>query len=712
RNVARLVLGSDFARFGPDETFLQMAPAAFDASTLEIWGPLLHGGRLALFPDEKPTLESLGRALAEHRVTTLWLTAGLFHQMVELALPSLGGLRQLLAGGDALSPQRVREALAGLPATTLVNGYGPTEGTTFSVCHRMTGGSADAGDVRAGVPIGRPIANARALVLAADGEPVPLGAVGELYVGGEGVARGYLARPELTALRFVPDPSPGRAGERLYRTGDRVRFLPDGRLEFLGRLDQQLKVRGFRVEPGEIETALAALPGIAAAAVVARRVGGAASSETLLTAYLVAADGRTLDTGAVALALRRQLPEPMVPTAWKVLPALPLTENGKVDRRALSDIAADSAPAGRRAPATPAEERLTALWADLLGRPDASPDDGFFELGGHSRLATRALARVRADFAVELPLSALFEDPTPAALARRIEGARRSAEPPLVPTDRTRALPLSFGQERLWLLDRLYPGPLYHVPLVLRLRGPLDAAAWERSVARLRDRHEVLRTRYPSEGGRPEQVVDPAGPWQGARIDLSALPAFRRDGEAERVSVPFFQQPFDLASGPVMRTALQRLAADEHRALVSLHHIATDGWSSGVLAADLLHLYRAEATGEPAGLPALPVQFADFAAWQRERLTDEALAPQLDYWRHQLAGASVLELPADRPRPESEDPRGAALSFRLPSALAEALRATAQAAQATLFMTVLAGFSALLGRLARSREVVLGTVAA
>jgi aspartate racemase len=420
RNVVRLVFGSGFARFGPEEVFLQLAPISFDASTLELWGPLLHGGRLALFPPERPSLESLGEALAWYGVTTLWLTAGLFHQMVEGNPDGLRPLSQLLAGGDVLSPAHVRRALEALPGLTLINGYGPTEGTTFTCCHPMT----DPREVGASVPIGRPIGNARVYVVDAELRPLPAGVPGELLIGGDGLALGYLHQPGLTAERFVPDPFGTAPGGRLYRTGDRVRSRPEGILDFLGRLDQQVKIRGYRIEPGEIEAVLVEHPAVGEVAVLAEPEPG--TEERRLVAYVAPRPEQAgADLADLAPSLRlhlaAKLPAHMVPAAFRVLPALPLTENGKVDRRALARLAPETPAAGWEfaPPGTAMEVAIAAIWREVLGIERVGTGDDFFDLGGHSLSAARVLSRLRREHGVELPLGALFEYSTLAGLAAR-----------------------------------------------------------------------------------------------------------------------------------------------------------------------------------------------------------------------------------------------------------------------------------------------------
>ncbi len=424
RAVARLVRGADYAELGPEEVFLQLAPVPFDASTLEIWGPLLNGGRLALLAPGRASLEELGAAIARHGVTTLWLTAGLFHQMVEAQLGALLGVRQLLAGGDVLSPAHVARVLGAADGAerVLINGYGPTENTTFTCCHRM----ASAAEVPASVPIGRPIANTRVYLLDRALQPVPVGVAGELYAAGAGLARGYLHRPELTAERFVPDPFGD--GGRLYRTGDLARWRADGAVEFLGRLDAQVKLRGFRVEIGEVEAVLAAHPAVAQAAVALR---GEAEDKRLV-GYVVPAEGEIAGPELVAALrseLARQLPDYMVPSAWVTLERLPLNANGKVDRAALPEPGpAVGAATADAAPRTPLEELLAQVWEELLAVRGVARSDSFFDLGGHSLLATRVVSRLRELLRVEVPLRALFEEPTLAGLAGRVEALRAEGE--------------------------------------------------------------------------------------------------------------------------------------------------------------------------------------------------------------------------------------------------------------------------------------------
>jgi amino acid adenylation domain-containing protein len=714
RNVVRLVRNTNYADLGADQVFLQLAPISFDASTLEIWGPLLHGGCLAVPPSQAPALEELGRLLERFGVTTLWLTAGLFHQMVEEEPASLRGLRQLLAGGDVLSPAHVERLLAAAPGLTLINGYGPTESTTFACCHPMSSDAGEDAGAGASVPIGRPIANTRVYLLDRNARPVPARVPGELWIGGDGLARGYLDRPELTAERFVPDPL-GEPGERLYRTGDLARFRADGAIEFLGRADRQVKIRGFRIEPGEIETALAAHPDVARAAVIVRGEG----EDKRLIAYVVAPGS---SSEALRTFLRERLPDYMVPSGFVRLDELPLDPNGKVARRALARLAPHAETRGEgggTAPRTATEERLAEIWRDLLvWEPQAAVavEDDFFALGGHSLLATRLASRVRGRLGVELPLRAVFESPTLGELAARIDernaGAPPSSPPsPILPTGLDRG-PLSFAQERLWFLDLLDPGSLaYVIPVALRLTGGLDPAALAASLRALARRHAALRTTFGEEGGDAVQTVAPEASAEALELpvlDLCGLPAGRLEEEAARLGREA-ERPFDLRRGPLLRAVLLRLGDRDWVLRLDLHHIISDGWSMGVLVRETGALYAAAVSGETAVLPALPVRYLDYAVWQRSRLRGEILARQLRYWRETLAGAPArLELPADRPRLGVPSYRGASVPWRVPEALAEAVRDLALREGATPFTVVLAAFQALLARLSGQTDVLIG----
>ncbi|HEX2081286.1 MAG TPA: condensation domain-containing protein, partial [Longimicrobium sp.] len=494
---------------------------------------------------------------------------------------------------------------------------------------------------------------------------------------------------------------------RLYRTGDRVRWRADGTLEYLGRVDEQVKVRGFRIEPGEIEARLAEHPGVLEAVVLVRED---APGDRRLVAYVVG----EVAADEVREHLRRSLPEYMVPAAFVVLEALPLTPNGKLDRKALP--APEYAAGAERyvAPRTPVEEVLAGIWAEVLKVERVGVEESFFELGGHSLLATRVVSRVRDVFAIELPLRALFEGPTVAELAKAVKEVRRAelpVLPPVVPVERTGALPLSFAQERLWFIDRLEPGSaVYNMPMARRLGGALDEAALERSLREIVRRHEALRTVFAEVDGSPVQVIAPFDGFALPVEDLSGLGETDREAAVGRRAGEEAARPFDLAAGPLFRAALLRLGGEDHVLLLSMHHIVSDGWSMGVLVRELSALYAAYREGRESPLPELPVQYADYAVWQREQLAGEVLDRQLAYWKERLAGApGLLELPTDHPRPAVQAYRGATVPFEISLELLERLQALGRSEGATLYMTLLGAFQVLLGRYAGSEDVVVGS---
>ena len=550
-----------------------------------------------------------------------------------------------------------------------------------------------------------------AYILDAHGEPLPVGVPGELYIGGAGVARGYLNRPELTAERFLHDPFNPVSGARMYRTGDLGRWLPDGTIAFLGRNDDQVKIRGFRIELGEIEARLAGIAGVREAVVLAREDAPGARR---LVAYLT---GDVPAAETLRAHLAAALPDYMVPAAYVALDALPLTPNGKLDRRALPAPQADAfSTAAYEAPLPGLEQIVAELWSELLGLPRIGRHDNFFTLGGHSLLAVQLISRLRARLGVELALAELFAHPTLAALAGRVAAAGTDTLPPLTPVPRNAPLPLSFAQQRLWFLDQLQPGSsAYAIHGGLRLRGPLHLAALQAALDALVARHEALRTTFTNEHGTVWQCIAPpqAGfalellpPWDGTPLDATV----DAQAEMDRLAQMEETQPFDLARGPLVRGRLRPLAAHDHLLLLAVHHAVFDGWSLAVFIRELSALYSAALAGTSAALPALPIQYADYAAWQRRCFDEQRLQPQLNFWLDHLRGApAVLDLPTDRPRPTVQDAAGATFELRFDAPLSAALRALSHRHGTTLFMTLLAGWAALLSRLSGQHDLVIGT---
>jgi amino acid adenylation domain-containing protein/non-ribosomal peptide synthase protein (TIGR01720 family) len=708
RAVVRLVRDNDYARLGADEVFLQLAPLAFDASTFEIWGALLNGGRLAVMAPGPQSAEEIGQALRKYGVTTLWLTAGLFHIMVDEELEKLKQVRQVLAGGDVLSVVHVNRYLAQMnEGALLINGYGPTENTTFTCCHTMKKGES----VEGTVPVGRPIGNTQVYVLNEDMQPVAVGAMGELYAGGEGLARGYENDPTLTAEKFVPHPY-GAGGERLYRTGDQVRWRQDGVLEFVRRADRQVKIRGFRIEPGEIESVLAQHEKIREAVVAVHEKQG---GEKTLVAYLVMRPEQELSIPDLQKHLQRRLPDYMRPGIFVPLDKIPLTTNGKVDYKALPQPEAAGALRSLVLPRTPLEHAVVEIWRQVFGVEQISIEDNFFDLGGHSLRALQITSRVRTVLGAALPLRSVFEEPTVSEQVRTIERLLASGEPAsageIPPFTRTESAPLSFGQQRLWFLHQLEPASdFYNVPLAFHVRGPLNTGVLADCWSEIARRHEVLRTTFPIRQGVPVQEVGET--WSRSRMnvtELGHLPAEQAAAAAEEFLSKEAREPFDLSCGPLMRVFLLRLAKEEHALLLNVHHIIVDGWSLGILLRELAVLYEAFLAGRSSPLPPLPIQYADYAQWQRERLNGEFLKGQLAYWRQQLAGDSALELPTDYPRPKVQTFRGANRTAILSSKLLESLKELARRENATLFMTLLAAIKVLLYRYTGQPEITVGT---
>ena len=698
--VNRLLWAARTYPVGPSDTVLQKASLSFDFSVWESFGSLLAGARLVLArPGGQRDPAYLVEAIRRQRVTMLHFVPSMLQAFVAAdGLEACDSLRFVFSGGEALPASVVEHHARRLPSVPLRNQYGPTE-ITIDVTERVFDGPPEGG----AVPIGRPLANAALHVVDPHGRPQPAGVAGELWVGGVGVTRGYHGRPALTAERFVPDPFGSNLGARLYRTGDRVLWSVRGELEFQGRIDQQVQLRGFRIELGEVEAALADHPAVREVAVAVRG--------DRLVAYVVT-ENEPEDLLALA---RTRLPEHMVPSVVVTLDALPLTPSGKLDRRALPEPTLDrgALATGYVPPASPVESLVAGIWEEVLGHERVGAADDFFALGGHSLLATQVVARLRRALGAEVPVRALFEGPTVRELARSVERARRegatggaAAGPPLEPMPRTGPPPLSFAQERLWFLDRLDPGgSTYNIATALHVDGALSAAALARTLTGLVERHEVLRTRYEEIDGVPVQRIDPPAPMLLPVVDLTGLPTATRTEQARRLARAEGRRPFDLGRGPVLRASLLRLAESEHLATVTLHHIASDGWSMRVLLHEVATLY--DGGGE---LPTLPVQYADFALWQRGWLTGETLAAEVGYWRERLAEVPpVLDLPTDRPRPASPSHRGATRRIAVGAETTAALRRFARARGVTPFMVLLAAWQAVLGRQAGQDLLAVGT---
>jgi len=689
--------------FSPEDLsgVLAATSLSFDLSVFELFVPLSWGGTVILAADAL-ALPALPAAARVRLVNTV--PSALAELVRAGALPA--GVRTVCLAGEPLSRSLADSIWATGTIEALWNLYGPSEDTTYSTFAAVERASVSA------PRIGRPIAATRAYVVDGWDEPVPVGVAGELWLGGAGLTRGYLGRPDLTAERFVPDPfsgspgQPGDPGTRLYRTGDLVRWLPAGELEYLGRIDHQVKVRGFRIELGEIEASLAAHPDVREAIVLAREDGAGGKR---LVAYVVG--------GAAAAGLsehlRARLPDYMIPSMFMALPALPLTPNGKVDRRALPAPEEGDLRRGTYvAPRTELERRLCEIWAEILGVGQVGIEDSFFDLGGHSLLATRVVSQVRAALGRELPLRALFENPTIRALCESLPELGGGVVLPTIEivAERER-LPLSYAQQRLWFIDRLEGGSSqYNIPGAMRVRGDLDKAALTAAFRTLLVRHESLRTVFQEVEGAAVQVIRKEAELAVAEIDLSALAEDARERESRRLARQDARRPFDLSRDLPLRVALLKLSEKEHVVLSTMHHIASDGWSIAVLMRELRTLYATSRTGEESPLPPLRVQYADYAYWQRQWLRGDVLNGQLGYWRRQLDGLPLVHgLPLDRPRPAHQGFEGGLYAEHLGRGLRDRIEALCRERGVTLFMFLQSAFAVLLSRYSRATDVVVGS---
>ncbi len=699
--------------FQPGELSCQKTTLSFVDSIWEIFGPLLAGVPALLIADE--VLKDTGRfieALGEHRVTRLVLVPSLLRAMLDTHADldkRLPALKWWTTSGEALPSELGKRFVAELPGRVLLNLYGSTEVSADATYHVV-----EAGAVGARIPIGKPMDNTQVYLLDARRELLPIGVTGELYVGGAGVARGYLHRPDLTAERFLPDPF--RPGPRalLFKTGDLGRYLPNGDIEYLGRADYQVKVRGFRIELGEVESAISQHPAVKQVVVTARDYG---QGDLRILAYVIP-EGNAPSVADLRAFVKERLPEYMVPSAFLVLDRLPLTPSGKVDRKALP-LPERTAGAEQVyvSPRGPTEEALAGIFAEVLKIPveQVGAHDGFFELGGHSLLATQTVSRIRGAFGVELPLRSLFEAPTPAELGKRVDEAIRGAQglvlPPLVREEATGPRPLSFAQERLWFLDQLTPGDSsYNIPLAMQLGGSLDIGALGKAFSELCRRHEALRTTFTTVEGKPVQLIHEAMDIPLPVTSLTFLPETERPLAAQKVAAEEVARPFNLGEGPLLRVRLIELTEGVHRLVLTIHHIVSDGWSMGILQREVATLYEAFRKGEPSPLPELPVHYADYAAWQRGWLSGEVLDKQLGYWTEALRGApQAIDLPTDHPRPQSPSHRGGRRAFALSPELSASLHALARKENVTLFMLLLGAFDVLLHRHTGQDDIVVGS---
>jgi amino acid adenylation domain-containing protein len=690
----------------------QLTGPSFDAFLRDIFTPLCAGGTVCVPPSRELILDAakLVQWIDEQQINLVHCVPSLFRSMINQALTAdkFASLKFVLMAGEALLPADIKKWMNVFgERVQLVNLYGPTETTMTKFFYFVQPADKD----RRFIPIGKPMSGARALVLDPKGKACPPGAIGEIFIRTPFMTHGYYQQPELTKEVFVPNPFSTDPNDLIYKTGDLGRLLDDGNFEFVGRKDQQVKIRGVRIEIGEIENALREHESIRDVVVVDL---ADADGNKYLCAYVVFRNAVEIEE--LRNFLINSLPLYMVPSAFVVREELPRTLNGKINRKALPTPNEARLEAGAKVdtPRTPIEDLLVGIWSSVLGFQSVGINDNFFALGGHSLMATQLLARVRESLDIELPLRSLFDAPTVAGQARYIETARLEEKgigtAPLVPVTREVDIPLSFSQQHLWFIDQLEPGSIfYNISTSVRLQGKLDLPAFEKALEEVCRRHEVLRTSFETVEGKPFQVIAPPGGFRLALLDISDLEIQSREAELARLVNAEPGRPFDLSQGPLMRATLVKFDEETHVVLFTIHHIICDGLSMPILIREVGILYEAFVNDRPSPLPELKIQYADFAHWQHQML-DERLEDLLGYWRTQLAGASyTLDFPFSKPRPQVQSFRGAALMRHLPDSLATTLKTFSRHEGVTLFMTLLAAFEILLFKYTGQEDFVLGS---
>ncbi|ARU60228.1 hypothetical protein CBW65_03505 [Tumebacillus avium] len=705
----------EVAQLGDGASYGNVSTLSADVGHTAIFPALCRGGTLHIIAQERLTDPDLmAEYFEQHPVDCLKIVpthlAALMASQPLKVLPLQGAV----VGGETLRWDLIERVEEYRDDVWLINHYGPTEVTIAGVVYKVEKDPAMRKTVT--VPLGRPLGNVQVYVLDQHLQPVPYGVAGEVYFGGAGITRGYIKRPDLTAERYLKDPFKNDPEARFYRTGDLAKRHPDGRLEFLTRADTQVKIRGYRVELGEVETVIGQHELVKENVVVAREdVPG----DRRLVAYIVKNEGVAGGTNEVRSYLKEILPDYMIPAVFVYLDAIPLTANGKIDRRILPDPDAELMEQNEYiTPSNDVEAKIAGIWAEVLHTEQVSVADNFFDLGGHSLMVTQVVSRVNKEFGIKIPLRTLFEAPTVIELAERVEAlcavetSPAKSEAPITPVSRDGKLPLSFSQQRLWVLEQLIPGlTAYNIPYAVRLTGVLHHAQFETALHEMIKRHESFRTTFSDANGEPEQVIGEAVPTPLAVVDLTHLSGAAQAEEVTRLVQAENTTAFDLRNGPLIRYQLLKLGEQEHVLLLTLHHIISDGWSRGILTQELTQLYAALVSGKAPALPHLPLQYADFAAWQRKFLQEE-LGPQLDYWKNLLGGdLPALQLPTDRPRPRPpmQTFNGAQLTFRLPREVGDKLIHLSQKQGATLFMTLLAAFQTLMMHYSGQQDFAVGT---
>jgi amino acid adenylation domain-containing protein len=708
----RLLWMQDQYELDENDRVLQKTTYSFDVSVWEFLWPLMRGAALVMAQrGGHRDSQYLLNVIKQEGITTIHFVPSMLEVFLEEKVEEATSLRRVICSGEALT-KNLEQRLLSRTQAQVSNLYGPTEAAidvSYWISERDRAGQS--------TPIGRPIANIQMHILGQELEVAPLGARGEIYISGIGLARGYIGRPELTGERFIPNRFSRNPGERSYRTGDVGRYLSDGNIEFIGRTDKQVKVRGYRIELGEIEAVLNEHRLVKQSVVI---VNEDERGNKRLLGYVVGEE--KLVVAELRKLARERLPEYMVPEAIVALKEMPVTANGKIDRQRLPLVALTKGAAGQleqeyRRPPTPVEEIIVGIFEEVLKLDGVGIHDNFFEIGGHSLLATQVISRVRNRFGVEIGVRSIFKDPTVEGLGRVIEGSMRAgdrdASAPLVRAEREirgkRMLPLSFAQQRLWFIDQLEPDSVaYNMPTAIRLEGRLNFEALESVINEIVRRHEILRTRIEVVDGEPVQVIDEWEPKELERVDLTGLTREEREEEVRRVGREEAQTRFDLSKGPLLRVKALELEREQHAVFFTMHHIVSDGWSMGILAREIGTLYQAYSAGQSSPLEELPIQYADYAVWQREWLKGQALDEMMRYWRRQLENAPELELPTTSKLKKSEKPKSASHRLVFPPDVAKAIKGFRERKGVTLFMVLLAAFATALHRLTGQRDLVIG----
>lgn len=697
QNVVSLVRETDYVSFNDQNILLSTGSSSFDATTFEYWGMLLNGGQLILCPESNLLdHELLKNEIQSRKVNMMWFTSSWFNQLVETDISLFEKLKTILVGGEKLSQKHIEKLKQAYPCIEIINGYGPTENTTFSLTYNIKSTSDNIS-----IPIGRPLNNRSAYVLNTDQKLVPVGVAGEIYLGGSGVAKGYLNQEKLNTERFIKNPFIKGHTSKLYKTGDLGRWLPDGNIEYLGRIDGQVKIRGYRIELEEIEAVILQSDLVKQAVVIAKEdVDG----DKKLVGYVVGKDA--FEKEKIASYLSSKLPDYMLPTFIVELDRIPLTSNGKVDKRALPDPEINTSSQKSVNPGNELEEKLTKVWLDVLKIDSIGINDDFFEMGGHSLLAIRLMSVLRKELGLEINIGDIFEYPTISTLAGFLNSqATDNSIPAIKAAPRPENIPLSFSQERLWFIDQMEGSVQYHIPALFRLKGNLNVDALSESLQTIINRHEALRTVFRKKDSNAYQYVQEKDLWKLEVID----DVIGKDISELRNQVQqLIRKPFDLSIDHMLRATLIKLNEEEHLLLVTMHHIASDGWSMPVIVKEIASLYNSYDKGLPVGLPSLEIQYADYAIWQRNYLQGEVLDKKINYWKNKLTGVAALELPTDHQRPSVHTTRGEVKGFNISKELTDKLNALSQEEGVTLFMVLLASFKILLQRYSGQEDICVG----